>query len=280
MKILKEYIFITIGVCFDIISLEYFFFPNSIANGGVTGLALIVNSLFKINTGIVMLICNVILFILAFVFIGGRFGIKSVYAAFTLTFGIVVFEKFLVSMPVTDNLILASIFGSLILSIGTALMYSQNATTGGTSITAKLLSKYFHIDFGKGLLISDSIVVLLALYTFGVELGLFGLISIYITGTLIDKLIYGFNLSKQIMIFTSREKLISNYIIKNISRGCTVFYGKGGFTGKNTCMVLTILKRSQFIKLKKFIKENDPKAFITVAETTEVLGKGFSSFDE
>lgn len=280
MKILKQYIFITIGVCIDIIALEYFFFPNNIANGGVTGLALIINTLFGINTGIVMLICNIILFILAFVFIGGSFGVKSVYAAFALTFGISLFEKVFITQPVTDNLILAAIFGSAILSIGTSLMYLQNATTGGTSITAKLLSKYAHIDFGKGLLISDSVVVMLALYTFGVELGLFGLISIYLTGTLIDKFIYGFNLSKQIMIFTSSEKLISDYIIKNISRGCTVFYGKGGFTGKNTCMILTILKRNQFIKLKQFIKENDPKAFITVGETTEVLGEGFSSFDE
>ena len=159
-------------------------------------------------------------------------------------------------------------------------MLTQDATTGGTSITAKILSKYGNIDFGKGLLISDSIVVLIAMYTFGTELALFGLFSIYLTGNLIDKFIDGFYLSKQVMVFTEQEKLVSDYIIKDIDKGCTVFYGKGGYTGKNNCMILTILTRNQFIKLKKFIKNNDLNAFITVSETSEVLGKGFKNLNE
>ena len=105
-------------------------------------------------------------------------------------------------------------------------------------------------------------------------------LSIYLTGNLIDKFIDGFYLSKQVMVFTEQEKLVADYIIKDIDRGCTVFYGKGGYTGKHNCMILTILTRSQFIKLKKFIKNNDQNAFITVNETSEVLGKGFKSLNE
>lgn len=280
MRILKEYGIITIGVILVLISFEFFFFPNKIASGGVSGLALVINNIFRIDTGIVMIIANVILFVLAFVLIGGNFGIKSMYAAFGLSFALSIIEKNYTPVAVTSNLMLASIFGSVLLALGTAIMLTQDATTGGTSITAKILNKYAHIDFGKALLISDSIVIMLAMYTFGTELALFGLLSIYLTGNLIDKFIDGLNLSKQVMVFTEHEKLVADYIIKDIDRGCTVFYGKGGYTGKDNCVILTILTRNQFIKLKKFIKDNDENAFITVNETSEVLGKGFKSLNE
>lgn len=280
MKILKEYGIITIGVALVVIALEFFFFSNQIASGGVAGLALVINNIFGLETGIVMIICNIILFILAFVLIGGSFGIKSMYAAFGLSFALSIIEKSGLTFSITDNLMLASIFGSALLALGTTIMLTQDATTGGTSITAKILNKYCNIDFGKGLLISDSIVILLAMYTFGVELALFGLLSVYLTGTLIDRFIDGLNRSRQVMVFTGHEKLVANYIIKDIDRGCTVFYGKGGYTGKDNCVILTILTRSQFIKLKQFIKNNDPDAFITVNETSEVLGKGFKSLSE
>jgi uncharacterized membrane-anchored protein YitT (DUF2179 family) len=279
-KILKEYGIITIGLILVLISFEFFFFPNKIASGGVSGLALVINNILGFDTGVVMIVCNAVLFILAFALIGGNFGIKSMYAAFGLSFALSIIEKNYTVPAVTNNLMLASIFGSVLLALGSAIMLTQDATTGGTSITAKILNKYAHIDFGKGLLISDSIVIMLAMYTFGTELALFGLLSIYLTGNLIDKFIDGLNMSKQVMIFTEQEKLVSDYIINDIDRGCTVFYGKGGYTGKHSCMILTILNRSQFIKLKKFIKDNDSDAFITVNETSEVLGKGFKSLSE
>lgn len=277
MKTLKEYGIITLGVLIIIFSFEFFFFPNGIACGGVSGLALVINNMLGIETGIVMVICNVVLFALAFMFIGGSFGIKSMYAAFSLSIALSIIEKNYTPVALTNNLILAAIFGSALLALGSAIMLTQNATTGGTSITAKLLNKYCHIDFGKGLLISDSIVILLAIYTFGVELGLVGLLSVYLTGTLIDKFIYGINVSKQVMVFTSKEHEVVEHIKHEINRGCTIFYGKGGYSGKDNCMILTILNRSQFLNLKQFLKENDPSAFITVSETSEVLGEGFKS---
>ncbi|AOR22502.1 YitT family protein [Clostridium taeniosporum] len=276
-KLLKEYIIITIGIIIVATGLEVFFFSNNIASGGVSGLALVLNEVLGVEPGIVMIVCNIILFVAAFIFIGGNFGIKSIYAAFGLSFLLSAVEKIYSPIVVTNNLVLVSIFGSVLVAMGTAIMYTQNATTGGTSIIAKILSKYFHIDFGKALLLSDSIVILLAIYTFGIELGLFGLLSVYLIGTLIDKFIDGFNLSKQVMIFTENEELVANYIINDVGRGCTVFYGKGGYTKKQNCVILTILSRAQFIKLRQFMIKNDSNAFITVNETTEVLGQGFKS---
>ena len=280
MKVVKEYLIITMGVVIVTFGLGFFFFPNEIASGGVSGLALVINKLFGIETGTVMVVCNIVLFLLAFILIGGNFGIKSMYAAFSLSIALSVLEKNNILVSFTDDLMLASIFGSALVALGNFIMLTQDATTGGTSITAKLLNKYLHIDFGKALLISDSIVIILAIYAFGVELALYGLLSVYLIGTLIDKFIDGLNVSKEVMIFTKEEEKISNYIMKDLDKGCTVFYGKGGYTKENNCVILTILSRRQFMNLKQFIRENDPNSFVTVNDTSEVLGKGFKSIHE
>lgn len=275
MKKIKEYGIITFGVILVAASFILFFFPNNIASGGVSGLALVIHDITGVESGSIMFIANIILFGVAFIFIGGEFGVKSMYAAFGLSAILSVVEKIGAPPALTNNLVLASIFGSVLLAMGTAIMVTQDATTGGTSIIAKLLSKYFHIGFGMGQLISDAVVILLAMYTFGMELGLFGLLSVYLIGTLIDKFIDGFNSCKQVLIFTQKEKTVVEYINKDVDRGCTVFKGKGGYTGKENTVILTILNRRQFIQLKQFIKKEDPEAFITVSPTTEVLGKGF-----
>ena len=275
MKKFKEYILITIGFLLTAIAFEYFFFSNSIASGGVSGFALIMKEVFNIEPGIVMILCNIVLFILAFIFLGGSFGIKSAYAAFGLSISMSIIEKFTTPVAITDNLILATIFGSVIIALGAVIIFNQGASTGGTSIIAKLLSEYFNINIGVALLIVDSLIIILATFTFGIELGLFGLIGVYLSSTLIDKFIDGFSECKQVFIFTQKEELVSKYIIKDVDRGCTIFKGKGGYTKKENVVILTVLDRKQFIKLKKFMKTEDPTAFITVNEASEVLGQGF-----
>lgn len=277
MKTLKEYLLITLGIILVAVALEYFFFPNGVASGGISGLALILNDLFGLKTGTVMVISNIILFALAFITLGGDYGVKSIFAAFGLSFIMSIIEEFFNPVGVTNNLFLATIFGSVCLSMGAAIVFYQGASTGGTSIVASILNKYLNIDIGKGLLISDSVIIILAIYTFGIDLGLFGLVSVYLTGTLVDRFIDGFSSCKQVYIFTKKEELVTEYIKKDVDRGCTVFKGKGGYTGQENTIVFTVVDRKGFIKLKKFIKENDPEAFITVNEAAEVLGKGFTS---
>lgn len=276
-KVIKDYLIITIGIILVALSVEYFFIPNNLAAGGVTGFAIVINHYFPfMETGILVMIMNAILFIVAFIFIGGNFGAKTIYASFGLSGGLWFIEKFMNPMPVTRDLMLAAIFGTLISSIGMAMVFNTNASTGGTDILAKILNKFFDIDIGKSLLAVDFIVTLLATITFGVDVGLYSLLSVMINGFTIDRIIDGFNSVKEIIIISSNWEVISNYIIKNLDRGCTIFDGKGGFTQKETKMVYTVLGRSQFIKLKNFIKENDPKAFITISEAYDVLGEGFN----
>ena len=278
MKKLKEYFLATVGVAIVAFGLEYFFFPLDIAAGGVSGLALAINQLVEINPSILVFIFNIILFALAFLVIGSSFGAKSIYATVMLSVIMWIFENFLSPRAITDNLVLACIFGSAVLAIGTAITFYQNASTGGTSIVAKINNKYFHLPIGQGLLLADCTVTLLAIYSFGVEKGLFGLLSAILIGILVDKFIAGINPVKQVFIITNKEKLIVNFINNEINRGCTILSGKGGYSKENMTVIYTVLSSNQFITLKQFIKLNNPEAFLTVSESTEALGEGFKDY--
>ncbi|WP_308779459.1 YitT family protein [uncultured Clostridium sp.] len=278
MKKLKEYFLAIVGVAIVAFGLEYFFFPLDIAAGGVSGLALAINQLVEINPSILVFIFNIILFALAFLVIGSSFGAKSIYATVMLSVIMWIFENFLSPRAITDNLVLACIFGSAVLAIGTAITFYQDASTGGTSIVAKIINKYFHLPIGQGLLLADCTVTLLAIYSFGVEKGLFGLLSAILIGILVDKFIAGINPVKQVFIITNKEKLIVNFINNEINRGCTILSGKGGYSKENMTVIYTVLSSNQFITLKQFIKLNNPEAFLTVSESTEALGEGFKDY--
>ncbi|WP_040213301.1 YitT family protein [Clostridium polynesiense] len=277
-KNFKDYLIITLGIILVAFSVEYFFIPNDLAAGGVTGFAIVINYYFPfLNTSILVLIMNLILFIVAFIFIGGNFGAKTIYAAFGLSLSLWIIESFLNPIAITKDLMLAAIFGTFISAIGMAMVFNANASTGGTDILAKILNKFFDVDIGKSLLAVDFIVTLLATVTFGVDVGLYALLSVMINGFTIDRIIDGFNSVKEVIIISAYWEEISQYIIVNLERGCTIFEGKGGFTKKDTSMIYTVVGRGEFIKLKKYIKEKDPKAFLTISESYEVLGEGFKS---
>ena len=278
MKKIKEYLLTTIGIALTAIALEYFFFPSDIAAGGVSGIGLVINKLIGLDTSIVVLVLNMLLFILAFLVLGKSFGSKSIYATIMLSVFMWIIEKFFTPGVLTENMFLASFFGSIILGMGAAIVFHQGASTGGTSIIAAIISKFTPIGIGISVLLTDSFVCILAISIFGVDKGLFGFFSVILIGLVIDKFIDGFNRCKQVFIITSKEKDIVNHIIKNIDRGCTVLNGNGGYTGSDVKIIYTVLSSNEFIALKKDVKEIDPEAFVTVNESTEVLGKGFTDF--
>ena len=277
MKKIKEYALTTLGIVLTAIALEYFFFPNDIAAGGVSGIALVINGVTGWNISIMVFILNIILFILAFVVLGKGFGGKSIYATVMLSVVMEIIERVFSPGILTDNMFLASFFGSALLAMGSAIVFHQGASTGGTSILAAIISKFTSLGVGTSLLLNDSIICLLAINVFGIDKGLFGFFSLILIVLLIDKFIDGFNTCKQVFIITSKAEMVVNFINKDIDRGCTVLNGKGGYTDSEVKIVYTVLSSNQFITLKSFIKENNPEAFITVNDSKEVLGLGFNN---
>jgi len=278
--VFRDYFFITLGIILVVFSLEYFFIPNKIAAGGVTGIAIVLTSYLPwINTGAFVFILNLILFALAFLLIGGSFGAKTIYASFGLSFVMWSVEKFLNPVAVTEELMLAAVFGTLISSLGMALIFNVNASTGGTDILAKILNKYIMLDIGKSLLAVDFLVTLAGAITFGIDVGLYALFSVILNGLTIDKVIEGFKVRKEIKIISDKNMEISEFILNDLDRGCTFLTAKGGFNKNNISILYTVLGRTEFIKLKNYIREIDPRAFITVGEAHEVLGEGFGELE-
>lgn len=277
---IKEFALITIGIFLVAISVVYFFEPNNIAAGGITGLAIVINHYIPfISIGPLVLMMDAILFIVALIVLGAKFGAKTIYSSFLLSTSMWIMQTF-IPINITNDLILATIFGTLISAVGMAIVFNANASTGGTDIIAKILNKFFHIEIGKSLLIVDFLVTLLGAVTFGINIGLYGLLAVIINGVVIDNIIAGFKTKSEITIISEKNKEISKFILYDLERGCTFIKGIGGFTGKDTSILYTVLDRNEFIKLKNKIKEIDKNAFITVGEVHEVMGEGFIGIDE
>lgn len=277
---IKDFTLITMGVLLVGISVVYFFQPNNIAAGGVSGLAIIINYYIPaISIGPLILIMNFILYIVAFIIIGSNFGGKSIYASLALSVVIWALERY-VPLSITNDLMLATIFGTLIAASGMAVVFNANASTGGTDILAKILNRYFHVNIGRSLLMVDFIVTFLGAITFGINVGLYALLAVILSGFAIDKIIAGFNICSEVTIISSKNNDISKFILDELERGCTFIKGVGAFTGKDTALLYTVLERNEFIKLKRYISTVDKNAFITVGEVHEVMGEGFKRIDE
>ena len=277
---IKEFALITIGILLVAISVVYFFEPNNIAAGGITGLAIVINHYIPfISIGPLVLMMDAILFIVALIILGAKFGAKTIYSSFLLSTSMWIMQTF-IPINITNDLMLATIFGTLISAARMAIVFNANASTGGTDIIAKILNKFFHIEIGKSLLIVDFLVTLLGAVTFGINIGLYGLLAVIINGVVIDNIIAGFKTKSEITIISEKNKEISKFILDDLERGCTFIKGIGGFTGKDTSILYTVLDRNEFIKLKNKIKEIDKNAFITVGEVHEVMGEGFMGIDE
>jgi len=281
-KTIFDYLIITIGLIFVAAGVYFFLIPDNLAAGGVTGLAMVINHYIPVlNVGAIMLVLNIILFIIGFIFIGSSFGVKTIYSSLMLSFLISIMEiLFPMSGPVTDDILINLIFGIIVGAIGMAIVFNKNASTGGTDIIAKILNKYMHLDIGKGLLIADLVVTLLALMAFGATIGMYSLLGVIINGLTVDSAIQGLNIIKKIEIVSTKGELIRKFIIEELDRSATLYDAKGAYSMSNREVITTVLGKREFIRLKNYIKEIDPKAFIITYNVHEILGEGFTDLME
>ena len=276
MKSFKEYILIAVGVILVAIAVQYFFAPNNLAAGGVTGLAIIIKSFMpSVNLGIITLSIDIILFIVSFIVLGKDFSKRTVVTGLGLSGVIWFIGTFLEPYAIVDDLIIASIFGAGIAGFGMAIVFNNYSSTGGSDIVAKIISKYTNMNIGTSLMSIDILITVLAAIIFGIDKGFYAILSVIILGLVVDRFIDGFNSCKEIFIISEHEEEISKFIMNELERGCTYLDGKGAYTNKEVRIVYAIIQRNEFIKLKAFIKKNNLKAFISVRESYEVLGEGF-----
>lgn len=275
---IKRFMLINLGLVIMTIGLYFFLMPSNLAVGGATGLAMILNYLIPvIPMGVILAILNIILFVTAFIVLGSDFGGYTVYASLALSLMIAIFE-FAVPMaePFTDDLFINLIFGIVISGVGMGIVFNQNSSTGGTDIIAKIINKYTHMDIGKSLLASDFFITLFAGVVFGARLGMYALLGIAINSVIIDKMIAGFNVKVNMIIISTEVDSINDFIITELDRGTTIYHAEGGYSGEDKRVINTIVSRSEYIKIRDYVKKVDHKAFISVSHVTEVEGEGFT----
>lgn len=273
---IKEYGIITLGVILVAVALEYFFIPNNLAAGGVSGLAVVISHYFpSLTVGALTLIMNIILFVIAFIVVGGDFGFKTIYASFGLSFLLWFMDAFIHPQAITTDLLISSVFGTVLTAIGLAMVFNVNASTGGTDILAKILNKYTSFNMGISLLCVDFLVTFLGAITFGVDKGFYALLSVLINGPLIDKIIAFLNQKKEITIVSNKNEEIANFIINELKSGCTALEGSEISSKREKKIIYSVLSKKELEKLKEFIANIDPDAFFTIGQIEEVQGKDF-----
>lgn len=205
--IMRDYIITTLGVIIVAFGIQYFYAPNEIAGGGLSGLALVISHYVpQLTVGTIIFIGNLILFVISFILVGGDFGFKTIYASVMLSVVMDVMEKVLHSHALTTNMVLAVIFGTLTCSIGLAIAFAINASTGGTDILAKILNKYSTFNIGVSLLLVDLFVVICGGLTFGLDKGIYSLVCVVANGLLIDKMIAIIEKRRALKLENKREE--------------------------------------------------------------------------
>ncbi len=275
------YGFIVVGAFIMAAGFVLFITPYKIVPGGVYGIAIVLHHTFGFPVGLTALCFDIPLTIIGIRILGPRFGIKTV-VGFVLTAVFVDgLTYFYGGSPLVDNVLLSSIYGGLFLGIGLGMIFKSRATSGGSDIVAMIIAKYTKLPLGQLMILVDSAIVLVGLFSFGDwEIPLYSLIVIFIVGRVVDVVLQGISYDKTLFIISEKHREIRDKIIDDLNRGGTFFKGEGMYSGSEKTMIYTIVNRRELVILQEFIHRIDPEAFMTVINANEVLGHGFRSLKE
>lgn len=276
LKYLKEYLIITVGCFFYAVSINYFFISNHLAEGGVAGICLILFYLFKLPVGIMYFVINIPLLIMGWKLVGRDFLFKTLYGTSCLSFLITLTETW---KGPSNDIMLGSIYGGVLIGIGLGLIFMVNGSTGGTDVVARILNRYFDIPLGRTMIILDVVILGIAAIFFGKEIVMYTLISMTIVSKAIDYFQDGYTKAKGITIISSKSEEIKERIMNETGRGTTIIKGEGGFTGNEIDLLFCVVSKFEVTKVKTIVKETDSFAFLTISDVSEVLGEGFKALN-
>lgn len=275
---LLNFTMMTIGCILLAVGVYFFKIPNGFATGGVTGIGTILARITPISAGIWIWMLNVFLLLLGFIFLGRGNGLKTVYCSMLYSAITYLLELvFPLTQPLSNQPFLELVYAMLLTAIGSAMIFNSGSSSGGTDIMALILKKYTSLDVGKSLLLVDFIIASSSFIVFDVQTGLFSLMGLFSKAFIVDTVIENLNTCKYFIVITSKREEISEYIIKTLHHGVTVSKVIGEYTKEEKTMIHTVCKRMEAIRLRNKIKEIDPKSFIIITTSSEIIGRGFRS---
>ena len=276
-QLIRDYAMIVLGTLIAGYSFTAFFLPYDIAPGGVTGVSTILAQALPLTVGVLSFLINVPLFLLGWRTVGWRFAVRSFVAMLLLS----LFIDVLPLHDLTGDVMLASVFGGVLLGVGLGLVVRAGATTGGTDMAAKMIHNHIgFVSIPAILFAIDGVVVTVAGLAFGVEAALWALVTLYVSTQAMDLVIKGFNTAMQFVIITREPDEIVRRIHQDLERGCTRLSATGTYSGEAVGTLLCVVSRIETPRLKKIVAEIDPRAFVTVCDVHEALGEGFTGMHE
>ena len=275
---LRSYGIITVGSVIFAVAFDWFFSPNQVGMGGVTGLAQIMNALLPaIPVGVLVIALNVPLFLAGWKFIGWHLLASSLFSMAVSSVAIDAVAAAHTFTPMDP--MLACLCGGAVMGLGLGIVFSQGATTGGTDVVARLLKlKYPWLPMGKLILIPDFVVLVLVALAFGSEqAALYGLVALFVSARVLDTVLYGLDTSKVAYVISDDCQDLTAAVLA-LGRGITVLRAEGAFTGREKRVLMVAFKQREIVELKKAVHKADPAAFLIVCDAHEVLGEGFGEY--
>ena len=273
----KEFLWMNLATVMISVGVYCFKFPNNFSMGGVSGLSILLGKVLPVlSASSYNTIINVLFLILGFLMLDKSFGFRTVYCSLLSAGLIQVFSwVWPLTAPLTDQLMLELFFAVILPALGAAILFNIDASSGGTDIAAMILKKYTGLDVGTALLISDVAIAAAALFVFDATAGLCSLLGLALKSVLVDSAIESLNRRKAFFVITSDPEHVCDYVTHTLVRGATVWTAQGAYTHDVHHVVLTVLSRGQAVALRRHLKQVDPHAFMIVANSSEIFGKGF-----
>ncbi|MDR1000775.1 MAG: YitT family protein [Clostridiales bacterium] len=277
--LIHDYLLIVAGTTLLAFAITYFYDPNQLVIGGVSGLAIIIADRAQtmgvtIPLWLTNIVLNVPLFLLAYKYLGRQFLTRTLFS--TVYLSLALWLTSFIPLPKDQDLILSSLFGGVISGAGTALVFRSMATTGGSDMLVYILHRVFkRHSLSQLLFVIDGAVIALGLLTFGHIKTMYAIIAVFVTAKIVESILEGVNFAKAAFIISDEARAIAQTLMAELNRGVTSLNGQGMFTGNAKNVLLCVVSSKEMPKLKKLVKQHDQSAFVIVADVRETLGEGF-----
>jgi uncharacterized membrane-anchored protein YitT (DUF2179 family) len=260
------------------VGIYFFKFSNNFTFGGITGLAVLVAKSGSISAGDFSFVANMVLLVIGFFVLGKKFAAKTAYSSILLSVALSGLERICpMSQPLTNQPLLELIFAIALPSIGSAVLFNIGASSGGTDVVAMIMKKYTSFNIGNALLVTDLFITVAGFFVFDIQTGLYSFLGLALRSFMIDGFIESLNLSKYFNVVCKNPQPICDFIKDEMHRSATIVQAKGAFSGEDKYIIFTVMNRMEAVRLRNYIKEHSPDAFLLISNTSEIIGKGFHS---
>ena len=265
VDIVKETVILTVAVAIIAAAVYFFLVPSHTSVSSISGLGIVLSNFVPLQLSAITMILNVVLLIIGFFTCGREFGVKTVYTSVMLPLFLGLFEIIFPNFgSMTDSQELDVLCYVLVVSVGLSILFNRNASSGGLDIVAKIMNKYLHMELGKAMSLSGMCVALSAALVYNKKTVVLSILGTYFNGIVLDHFIFDHNIKRRVCIITKKEEELRQFIIHDLHSGATIYEAIGAYNMEKRREIITIVDKGEYQKLMKFINQEDPKAFITV----------------